>query len=178
MLNYPIIFKTMTEDITIGKRLKAAYPEAVIDGKTFRGELTINIKKAFIQRAAEFLHNDNESAFDYLSDLCGVDLSRLDGSNNFEVVYHLYSIKLNHRLRLKVKIPASNPRIDTVTNVWKTADWHERETYDMFGIIFKGHPNLERILTPEGFEGYPLRKDYPLKGRQPKSLKSVYREGR
>ena len=80
----------MTEDITIGKRLKAKFPEAVIGGKSFRGELTININKDYIQRVAEFLCEDNESDFDYLSDLCGVDLSRLDGSNNFEVVYHLY----------------------------------------------------------------------------------------
>ncbi len=168
----------MVEEITIGNRLKKKLPEAVVDGKTFRGELTININKDYIQEVAGFLYQDNESAFDYLSDLCGVDLSRLDGSNNFEVVYHLYSLKLNHRVRLKVKIPASNPSINTVTNVWKTADWHEREAYDMFGIIFEGHPNLERILTPDGFEGYPLRKDYPLKGRQPKSLKGVYREGK
>ncbi|MCP4255158.1 MAG: NADH-quinone oxidoreductase subunit C [Candidatus Scalindua sp.] len=168
----------MDEEITIGKRLKKEFPEAVIDGKSFRGELTININKDYIQEVAEFLCKDSESDFDYLSDLCGVDLSRLDGSNNFQVVYHLYSLKLNHRVRLKVKIPASNPSISTVTNVWKTADWHEREAYDMFGIIFEGHPNLERILTPEGFEGYPLRKDYPLKGRQPKSLNGVYREGK
>jgi len=168
----------MDEEIAIGTRLKKKLPEAVIDGKSFRGELTININKDYIQEVAEFLCNDSESAFDYLSDLCGVDLSRLDNSNNFQVVYHLYSLKLNHRVRLKVKIPASNPSINTVTNVWKTADWHERETYDMFGIIFKGHPNLERILTPDGFEGYPLRKDYPLKGRQPKSLKGVYKEGK
>ena len=168
----------MTENIAIGKSLKAKYPEAVIDGKTFRGELTINVKKEFIQKVAEFLCEESETAFDYLSDLCGVDLSRLDGSNNFEVVYHLYSTKLNHRLRLKAKIPISNPSIDTVTNVWKTADWHEREAYDMFGINFDGHPNLERILTPVGFEGHPLRKDYPLKGRQPKSLRDIYREGK
>ncbi len=168
----------MDEEIAIGNRLKKKLPEAVIDGKSFRGELTININKDYIQEVAEFLCKDSESAFDYLSDLCGVDLSRLDDSNNFQVVYHLYSLKLNHRVRLKVKIPASNPSINTVTNVWKTADWHEREAYDMFGIIFEGHPNLERILTPDGFEGYPLRKDYPLKGRQPKSLKGVYREGK
>jgi NADH-quinone oxidoreductase subunit C len=77
-----------------------------------------------------------------------------------------------------VKIPASNPSIDTVTNVWKTADWHEREAFDMFGIIFKGHSNLQRILTPEGFEGHPLRKDYPLKGRQPETLRGIYRKGK
>ncbi len=168
----------MDEEIAIGKRLKKEFPEAVINGNTFRGELTVNINRDYIQEVAGFLYQDSESAFDYLSDLCGVDLSCLDGSNNFEVVYHLYSLKLNHRVRLKAKIPASNPSINTVTNVWKTADWHEREAYDMFGIIFEGHPNLERILTPDGFEGYPLRKDYPLKGRQPKSLKGVYREGK
>lgn len=166
----------MVEEISIGKRLKKRLPEAVIDGKTFRSELTININKDYIHEVAEFLYQDSESAFDYLSDLCGVDLSLLDGSNNFEVVYHLYSLKLNHRVRLKAKIPASNPNINTVTDVWRTANWHEREAYDMFGIIFEGHPNLERILTPNGFEGYPLRKDYPLKGRQPKSLRGVYRE--
>ncbi len=167
----------MADVSAIGKKLKAKFPKAVTKEKTFRGELTISIDKDYIGKVAKFLCNDKESDFDYLSDLCGVDKSRLDGSDNFEVVYHLYSIKQNHRVRLKVEIPASNPSIDTVTDVWKTADWHEREAYDMFGIIFEGHPNLERILTPEGFEGYPLRKDFPLKGRQPNSLREVYRKG-
>jgi len=167
----------MAEVSTIGKKLKEKFPDAVKEVKTFRGELTVSIDKDYIGKVAKFLCNDKEYDFNYLSDLCGVDKSRLDGSDTFEVVYHLYSLKLNHRVRLKVKIPASNPRIDTVTNIWKTADWHEREAYDMFGIIFDGHPNLERILTPEGFEGYPLRKDYPLKGRQPGSLREVYRKG-
>ena len=167
----------MADVSAIGKRLKEKFPKAVAKVKTFRGELTISIDKDYIGKVAEFLCNDKESDFDYLSDLCGVDKSHLDSSETFEVVYHLYSLKQNHRVRLKVEIPASNPSIDTVTNVWKTADWHEREAYDMFGIIFEGHPNLERILTPEGFEGYPLRKDYPLKGRQPNSLREVYRKG-
>ncbi len=168
----------MSEVSAIAKRLKEKFPKAVTKVKTFRGELTISIDKDYIGKVAEFLYNDKGSDFDYLSDLCGVDKSRLDDSNTFEVVYHLYSLNQNHRVRLKVEIPASNPSIDTVTNVWKTADWHEREAYDMFGIIFEGHPNLERILTPEGFEGYPLRKDYPLKGRQPNSLREVYRKGK
>ena len=183
----------MADLSAIGKRLKAKFPNAVTKIKTFRGELTISIDKDYIGRVAKFLCDDKESAFDYLSDLCGVDKSRLDsrqrttlghltdptqsGSDTFEVVYHLYSMKQNHRVRLKVEIPASNPNIDTVTDVWKTADWHEREAYDMFGIIFDGHPNLQRILTPDGFEGYPLRKDFPLKGRQPNSLREVYRKG-
>jgi NADH-quinone oxidoreductase subunit C len=165
----------MADVSAIGKNLKKKFPNAVTKVKTFRGELTVSIDKDSIGKVAKFLCN--ESDFNYLSDLCGVDRSRLDSSDTFEVVYHLYSLKKNHRVRLKVEIPASNPSIDTVTNVWKTADWHEREAYDMFGIIFEGHPNLERILTPEGFEGYPLRKDYPLKGRQPNSLREVYRKG-
>jgi len=168
----------MAEVSAIGKKLKKKFPKAVTKVKTFRGELTISIDKDYIGKVAKFLCDDKASDFDYLSDLCGVDKSRLDSNDTFEVVYHLYSLKKNHRVRLKVEIPASNPSIDTVTNVWKTADWHEREAYDMFGIIFNGHPNLERILTPEGFEGYPLRKDYPLKGRQPDSLREVYRKGK
>jgi NADH-quinone oxidoreductase subunit C len=141
------------ENNNIVKKVKKKFPEAVSDVKTFRDELN------------------------FLSDLCGVDKTRLDDSNSFEVVYHLYSLKRNHRVRLKVQIPASKPTISTVTNVWKTANWHEREAYDMFGIVFEGHPSLERILTPDGFEGHPLRKDYPLRGRQPGSLKKTYRKG-
>ncbi|MFQ5685687.1 MAG: NADH-quinone oxidoreductase subunit C [Candidatus Scalindua sp.] len=168
----------MAEVSTIVKNLKKKFPNAVTKVKTFRGEITVSIDKDSIGKVAKSLCDDKASDFDYLSDLCGVDKSCLDSSDTFEVVYHLYSLKKNHRLRLKVEIPASNASIDTVTNVWKTADWHEREAYDMFGIIFKGHPNLERILTPQGFEGYPLRKDYPLKGRQPNSLREVYRKGK
>ena len=168
----------MAEVSAIGKKLKKKFPKAVKKVKTFRGELTISIDKDSIGKVAKFLCSDKEFDFDYLSDLCGVDKSRLDSNDTFEVVYHLYSLNKNHRVRLKVEIPASNPSIDTVTNVWKTADWHEREAYDMFGIIFEGHPNLKRILTPEGFDGNPLRKDYPLKGRQPDSLREVYRKGK
>lgn len=165
------------ENNNIVKKVKKKFPEAVSDAKTFRDELTICIEKDSIYVVAKYLRDNNELAFDFLSDLCGVDKTRLDNSNSFEVVYHLYSLKRNHRVRLKVQIPASKPTISTVTNVWKTANWHEREAYDMFGIVFEGHPSLERILTPDGFEGHPLRKDYPLRGRQPGSLKKTYRKG-
>lgn len=167
----------MVEENIIVKKIKKKFPEAVTDVKTFRNELTVCIEMDSIGKVARYLRDDGEMAFDFLSDLCGVDKTRLDNSNSFEVVYHLYSIKRNHRLRFKVQIPASKPTISTVTNVWKTANWHEREAYDMFGIVFEGHPALERILTPDGFEGHPLRKDYPLRGRQPESLREVYRKG-
>ena len=167
----------MSEDISlIENRLRSRFPGAVLNVKIFRDEQTICIDRDSIVRVLQFLRDDGELAFDFLTDLCGVDKTSLEKSNSFEVVYHLYSIKRNHRVRLKVKIPALKPTIGSVTGIWKTADWHEREAYDMFGITFEGHPNLVRILTPDGFEGHPLRKDYPLKGRQPNSLRDVYRK--
>ncbi len=167
----------MAENNITENKLKDKFPESILDVKTFRNELTVWIEKDSIVKVAKFLRDDNELAFDFLSDLCGVDKTGFDNSNTYEVVYHLYSIKRNHRVRLKVQMPASDLKISTVTNVWKTANWHEREAYDMYGIVFEGHPNLERILTQDGFEGHPLRKDYPLKGRQPESLREKYRKG-
>jgi NADH-quinone oxidoreductase subunit C len=167
----------MKTENNIVKKIKEKFPKAILDVKTYKDELTLYIEKESIYKVAKYLRDNDELAFDFLSDLCGVDKTRLDNNNSFEVVYHLYSLKRNHRVRLKVQIPASKPTISTVTNVWKTANWHEREAYDMFGIVFEGHPSLERILTPDGFEGHPLRKDYPLRGRQPESLRKVYRKG-
>ncbi len=160
----------------IENKLRIRFPKAVLNLKNFRGEMTFSIDKDAIEEVSQFLHDDDALAFDFLSDLCGVDTTSLDKSNSLEVVYHLYSIKKNHRVRLKVKLPVTNPTLRSVTGVWKTADWHEREAYDMYGITFEGHPNLVRILTPDGFKGHPLRKDYPLKGRQPNSLRGVYRK--
>ena len=159
----------------IENKLKKKFPKDILDVKTFRDELSIYVEKDSIEKVAKFLRDDKELAFDFLSDLCGVD--KISSDNSFEVVYHLYSLKRNHRVRLKVQIPASVPHISSVVNIWKTADWHEREAYDMFGIVFEGHPDLRRILTPDEFEGYPLRKDYPLRGRQPESLKAVFIKG-
>ena len=85
----------------------------------------------------------------------------------FEVVYHFYSTAHNHRLRLKVAVPAVDPAVDSVTGIWAAANWFEREAWDMFGITFRGHPNLKRILMYESFKGHPLRKDYPVNRRQP-----------
>ncbi len=106
-----------------------------------------------------------EEGFTYLIDLCGADYLNYPKKNfeeRFEVVYHLYNIKSKVLLRLKVRIPEDDCWQYSVTPLWKTADWFEREAYDMFGIIFKGHPNLKRILMPDDWEGHPLRKDYPL----------------
>lgn len=156
--------------------IKTKFSEALIDVGVFRNELTLVVKKEYITEIARFLKEDKELDFSFLSDLCGVD--RIETDNVFEVVYHLYSIQKNHRVRLKSPLPSKEPRISTVTNVWKTANWHEREAYDMFGIIFDGHPDLRKILTPDEFEGHPLRKDYPVDGRQPSSLYDIYRKDR
>lgn len=102
-----------------------------------------------------FLRDEDDLLFDYLACLSGVDNKETLG-----VVYHLYSLKYKHRITIKVDVPRDNPKVPSISKVWRTADWHEREAYDMFGIIFEGHENLIRILNPYDWEGYPLRKDY------------------
>jgi len=107
----------------------------------------------------------DEKGFKYLIDLCGADYLNYPQKNfeeRFEVVYHLYNLDSKILLRIKVRIPESDCWQHSVTSLWKTADWFEREAYDMFGIKFKGHPNLKRVLMPDDWEGHPLRKDYPL----------------
>ncbi len=125
------------------------------------GLQTLIIETERIAQACRILKADPELRFDYLSDICGVD--KLPGSPRFEVVYHLYSIPFGHRLRLKCRID-DGEEVPTVTGVWRTADWHEREAFDMYGIVFNGHPDLRRIYLWDGFEGHPLRKDFPTKG--------------
>lgn len=128
------------------------------------GEISITAYLDIIVPLCRFLKEHEEFAFDFLTDLCGVDC--LPASPRFFVVYHLYSTKHGHRLRLKAAVDESDPVIDSCVSVWPGADWHERECFDLFGIVFRGHPDLRRILLPEDFEGHPLRKDFPLEGRQ------------
>ncbi|UJS19578.1 MAG: NADH-quinone oxidoreductase subunit C [Candidatus Brocadia sp.] len=155
--------------------IKTRFPEAIAGENVFRNELTLTVRKDAVADVARFLKENEELDFDFLSDLCGVD--RVETDDVFEVVYHLYSLSKNHRVRLKASVPSDAPHLPTVTGVWSTANWHERETYDMFGVAFDGHPDLRKILTPDDFEGYPLRKDYPLDGRQPATLRDIYRKG-
>ena len=143
--------------------LRERFGGAISDVREALGEVTAYVDPASIVDVCRFLRDDPRFEFNLLSDLCGVDLG-IDQEPRFEVVYHLYSIPKGHRLRLKVQLPADDPEVATVTGVWKTANWHERETFDMFGIEFSGHPNLERILMWDGFNGFPLRKDFPIRG--------------
>ena len=127
-------------------------------------QLTVDQK--FLLRICAELHTNPSLYFDYLSCITGLDNGPEKGS--MEVIYHLYSIPFNHHFILRVELQrsvetrliASLPSVPSVTSIWKTADWHEREVYDMFGIKFEGHPDLRRILLPADWEGYPLRKDY------------------
>lgn len=144
------------------ERLKGQYPGAIESVHEFRGELTAIVRKADIVAVCKFLRDDPEFQFNSLKDLCGADYARSE--DRFEVVYNLYSIPFKQRLRLKVRVPEADLHCPTVTSVWSTADWHERETYDMFGIIFDGHPDLRRMYMPEEFAYHPLRKDFPLMG--------------
>jgi NADH-quinone oxidoreductase subunit C len=143
-------------------KLKEKYGDAVLEANEFRGELTILVPKEHIVEVCRFLKEDEELAFILLADLCGIDMNTPE--NRFGVIYNLYSLKTKHRIRLKIFTEEENPKVPTVTSVWGTANWHERETYDMFGIIFDGHPDLRRIYMPDEFEYHPLRKDFPLMG--------------
>jgi NADH-quinone oxidoreductase subunit C len=130
-----------------------------------RGEAVVVVARDAVARALATLRDHAELRFEQLSDLTAVDY--LGRTPRFEVVYQLYSISLNHRLRVKVPVPEDDPVVPTAAGLWKSAIWAERETFDMFGIRFAGHPDLRRILMYPEFQGYPLRKDYPLNQRQP-----------
>ncbi|HEX7192039.1 MAG TPA: NADH-quinone oxidoreductase subunit C [Thermoanaerobaculia bacterium] len=134
--------------------------DAYTDAKEFAGEITLIVDAARIVEVAQTFKNDG---WNYLVDLAGIDYSKYPGHTGprFGVSYVLYSFSKNKRVRLRA---LTNEKLPSVSSVWKTANWHERETYDMFGIIFEGHPNLERILMWEGFNGFPLRKDFPIRG--------------
>ncbi len=118
----------------------------------------IRIERADIKTVLQELYQNPATYFDMLSCITGVDNG--PEANTMEVVYNLYSIPFNLQLMVKVELPRENPETDTVSDIWKTADWHEREAYDLFGIKFNGHPDLRRILLPADWEGHPLRKDY------------------
>ena len=151
------------EPLQIADKIKEKFPESFVDAKEFRGQASVTLKKERIIDICRFLHDDPDLLLDYLVDLCGADYMGKK-EKRFEVVYQLYSIPLRHAIRLKAEVPETDLKIDSVMPVWIGADWHEREAYDMFGIVFRGHPDLRRILLPESWEGFPLRKDYPLQG--------------
>jgi NADH-quinone oxidoreductase subunit C len=144
------------------KILQDRFGAEIVDWKEQWGELTVIVKPEAIARIGLFLRDEPGLEYKFLCSITGVDLGA-EADLRFEVVYHLYSISRNHRLRLKVRINEDDS-VPTVTGIWKAADWYERETYDFFGVEFEGHPDLRRIMMPDDYEGHPLRKDFPLRG--------------
>ena len=154
----------MDASVTLSKLTKR-FPGSIIETHSYRGDDTAVVKKEDILDTCTFLRDDEALLYNFMMDLTAVDY--LGKEPRFEVVYHLYSLKFNKRVRIKARVSESDCSIDSVVPVWIGADWFEREAFDLYGITFKGHPELRRILLYEGFQGHPLRKDYPIKQRQP-----------
>ncbi len=156
-------------------RLHSDLGDAILSHHEQHGDATVVVAKDRLLEVLGFLHEETNLAFDMLSDLTAVDhldrqpAQRRDGDREprFEVVYHLYSIVRNHRLRVKVGVDEGDCEVDSVVAIWPAANWMEREVFDLYGIRFANHPDLRRILLYDEFEGHPLRKDYPKTRRQP-----------
>jgi len=145
--------------------LEAAFPGKITESSTLHGITAVVLHRDDAPAVFTALHDNPAFAFNLLSDLTAVDL--LGQEPRFEIVYQLYSIPLNQRMQVKIRVPEDDAWAHTVSSVWKAGNWLEREIWDMFGITFKGHPDMRRILMYEEFRGYPLRKDYPVAKRQP-----------
>lgn len=152
----------------LADKIRSSFPNLVTEALKQQSDEVVVIKKEGVRDVCNVLKNDPAFRFNVLMDLFAVDyLFWEEREFRFEVVYNLFSAPANKRLFIKARIPESDLAIDSVTSLWPAANWYEREVWDMFGIGFNGHPNLKRILMYEGFEGHPLRKDYPYNKRQP-----------
>ena len=152
----------------LAETIKLKFPNLVEAALSENGDESIIVKKEGVKAICAGLKNDPEFEFNMLMDVFGVDyLFWEEKADRFEVVYNLHSLTKNHRLFIRVAVGEADASVDSVVSVWPSANWFEREVWDMFGIVFKGHPDLKRILMYEGFEGHPLRKDYPYNKRQP-----------
>jgi len=154
----------------LNNKLKEFFGEKILSiGITPQNELVMVVDRDVIVAVCTKLRDDADFRFDACSYITAVDRSSLGIEPRYELIYQLYSTTRKHRMRVKAGVPDDDSVIDSVDSVWKIADWTERETFDMFGIVFRGHPDLRRILMPDDWEGHPLRKDFPLGG-----VKSFY----
>ncbi len=143
----------------ITEKLKAKFGEAILDAKLEGvADPFVKVKAESVKEIALFLRDDDDLQLDFLMCLTGVDL----GKNMLGVVYHCYSMTRGHKITVKTEVSRDQAAVPSVESVWRTANWHEREAYDLVGITFTGHPDLRRILLPDDWEGYPLRKDYKV----------------
>ncbi|KJS37729.1 MAG: NADH dehydrogenase [Hyphomonas sp. BRH_c22] len=145
----------------LAAHIETTQADAVRASQIVVGELTLFAERDHVVRLLRFLRDDQQCNFETLIDICGVDYP--ERSDRFEVVYHLLSMRMNHRIRVRIRTDEEAP-VPSATAIWPAANWFEREAFDMYGIQFADHPDLRRILTDYGFEGYPLRKDFPLTG--------------
>lgn len=150
-------------DVSV-ERLKEKFPDIDFQPSVFRGQTSIVVPKNRLLEVMQFLRDDPACNFTMLTDIGGVDWLPKGKKPRFEVFYNLNSIERKARLRVKVKVDESDLKVPSVVCIWKAANWHERECYDMFGINFEGHPDLRRIFMTAEFKGFPLRKDFPLRG--------------
>jgi len=163
----------MTEALqALAAHARETFAEGIVDESLACGELTLTVKRDQLRKVAKRLRDDNMFRFEQLLDVCGVDYlgyraEAPEGAKagpRFAVAYHLLSVSRNQRLRLRVYLDDQLPVVDSVNDLWPSANWFEREAFDLFGIVFEGHPDLRRILTDYGFIGHPFRKDFPLSG--------------
>ena len=151
--------ETRRRDVAVEK-VRECFPEYFRDASTFRGEQTLVIAREGLLPVLQLLRDDPHLRFDFLADLTAVDF--LPREPRFDIVYHLKSLSRNVRLRVKVGVPEEDAVIESAVALWPGAEWLEREVFDLFGICFRNHPDLRRILLPDEWEGHPLRKDFPM----------------
>ena len=150
--------------------IRARFAGAVVQMHDHRGDHTVVVDRAVVRDVLALCRDARALQFEVLMDLTAVDYARFPGREDgprFEVVYHLYSLAYNHRVRVKVRVEEDDPAVPSAVPLWPIADWFEREVWDMFGIRFDGHPDLRRLLMYDQFVGHPLRKDSPINRRQP-----------
>lgn len=143
--------------MSIEQTIRDSFPEAVLESTETGGELTLKIDPKQLLAICKKLHSDAELGFDYLA-----DVTAIDWKDRFEAVYRMTNLATNAKIVLRLDLDHEKPEVDSVTSVWRGADYQEREVFDLMGVVFTGHPNLKRILLPEDWEGYPLRKDYVI----------------
>jgi NADH-quinone oxidoreductase subunit C len=157
-------------DARVEEFLTKTFGDAILGVDRFRGQLSVRVSPDSLFDVCQAFYEDTDLDLRFLSDITSVDWYEHaeEANGRFEVVYNLYSIKHHYRLLLKVRLPGDNPEIKSLTSIWQSANWLEREVWDMMGITFVGHPDLTKILTPDDLDGHPLRRDFPLTWEQPR----------
>lgn len=158
LLNKEAVFASLAQNVAI-QAIRAAHPDAIANAKFDRGELSLVIADGAIRQVCRTLQT---AGYNFLEDVTCVDW--YPAEPRFQVTYHVLSHKLKERVRLEVMLESIDPSVDSITSVWPSANFYEREVWDLFGVRFHGHPGLRRIMMPDDWEGYPLRKDYPVEG--------------